>query len=278
MEPYTAREAMPQFHAVPNKETLGDSPGRRSFVLYNHNDFWQVILYYMKIDSNQKNKEAKKLLVLDWDGTLLDNLNLLYLCISTVFKKYGIEPPTVDQYRQEIDIDFMHFFYARGLPLEVTMEEVQQILKKTKYDYYVRKENPLNIKIREDAVRVLSRCHDLGIKTAVISAEVSEVLERGLVKFGVKSLLDHVRGFVFQKRIAILETCELFNISSAQSFYVDDLASGIENAKQAGVTVFGMMNNGHNSPERILKAKPHFAVDSLTEVLEIMEKFDKSTF
>ena len=36
--------------------------------------------------------------------------------------------------------------------------------------------------------------------------------------------------------------------------YVDDLAHGIESAKKTGVTVFGMINNGHNLPERIIKS------------------------
>ncbi|MEK7567101.1 MAG: HAD hydrolase-like protein [Patescibacteria group bacterium] len=224
----------------------------------------------MIIKNIQKNKETERLLLLDWDGTLLNNLALQYVCVSKVFERYSVATPTLEEYRREIDVDFMKFFYARGVPTHITIEEVRKILKETRHEYYNKKENPLRVALREDAVSVLSRCRELGIKTAVISAETPEALDRGLSQFNAKPLLDYYRGLAFQKDSAILETCALFNIQPAYTFYVDDLANGIESAKKTGVTVCGMMNNGHNAPERILNAHPDFLVDSLTEVLEII--------
>lgn len=209
-------------------------------------------------------------MILDWDGTLLDNLALLYLCVSRVFRRYGLESPTLQEYRQEIDVDFMKFFHARGIPQHITAEEIQKILKETKFEYY-EQENRSQVKLREDAIAVLSGCRKLDIKTAIISAETPEVLERGLARFGVRPWLNYHRGLAYRKGAALLETCTLFNVAPAQTFYVDDLAQGIKEAKEVGITVFGMLNNGHNAPERILAAKPDFAVNSLTEVLEIIK-------
>ena|SRR3989344_5585807 len=58
MEPYTAREAMPQFHAVPNKETPGDSPGRGSLftLLPPCNNVFLALLNFYGIEFHNASK------------------------------------------------------------------------------------------------------------------------------------------------------------------------------------------------------------------------------
>ena len=54
--------------------------------------------------------------VLDWNGTLLNDLPLVYRSVCQIFATYGLPAPTLEQYRTEMSQEWMKFYLNYGIP------------------------------------------------------------------------------------------------------------------------------------------------------------------
>lgn len=206
-----------------------------------------------------------KLAILDWNGTCLNDLPVVYKSVVAIFRHYGLEPPTLEQYRREITADYMKFYHKHGIPARVTGSDLKKIRVRVFREYWAK------VKLRRDVFPLIRGLRRIKIKTTIVSAEYPSVLAERLAQFKIVSLLDCARAGAWPKDKALREMISRFNLKPDAAFYVDDTFDGIKSAKSVGLTTFGF-TKGYNSRRRIQAAKPDFVVNSLKEVLMIIEK------
>ena len=112
-----------------------------------------------------------KLIMLDKIGTLLDALGPFYRSAVAVFDHYGIEAPTMDDYRENITPDFMQFYWDRGIPLYATTRDINRIIA----EYRARKEEKSLLNPQPGAKELLLHCAKLGFNVVFTNIDVSKL-------------------------------------------------------------------------------------------------------
>jgi phosphoglycolate phosphatase-like HAD superfamily hydrolase len=211
-----------------------------------------------------------KLFISDLDGTLLNSLPAYYRAVVNIFHCYEIEPPTLDDYRDNITPDFMPFYWDRGIPLYVKSRDLNRIKE------VCFKECWAATQLHSGAKELLLQCRKLGFDIFIATAETYEIGNRRLCELGLKNLilgwarngdsrLDDIRD--------ILAFASGFEEGAAlEIWYMDDTASGIMAAKdlELGIHTIGF-TGGFNSPGKLLASNPDHLVESLSEVPQILK-------
>jgi len=114
-----------------------------------------------------------KALFLDFNGVLLDDRSLTYKSACAVFAAFGItNVPTMKEWRSCIGSNYMDFYRKYGFPSKVTSKELNDIRNKFIF------ENWNEVSIRPYCVDVLKHLRRNGLRTAIVSAETSALLEK----------------------------------------------------------------------------------------------------
>lgn len=202
--------------------------------------------------------------IFDWDVTLLDSQHINYLASVHIFELFGLAPPTEKEYYREISSKYMPFYWDRGVPRTATKEDLNAIRKDFMADHWAA------AGLFPDVFPVLANFRMAGFKTAVVSAEDSEILAKRIKLFGIGKLLHHYIGDAFDKKILIWDVLDMFGMEPEECFFVDDSPGDIPTIKESGVYTIGI-TRGIRSREAIEAARPDMIVDSLNEILPLVD-------
>lgn len=206
-----------------------------------------------------------KMAIFDWNGTLIDDPWIVFKSVEEIFKTYGLNPPTIEQYRDEIVADFMQFYRKYGIPGKATKEDLNKIRKR------VLEEHWNEVKLHDGAIAMIEELKKLGLRIGIVSGEVPEILDKRLETFGIRHLFDSVKGGAWgYKEQALTETLKEFNLTPKEAFYLDDTFDGIGAAKSTGLATFGW-TKGYHSIALVKKAGPDFLIYSMEKMLDIIK-------
>ncbi|MBP6886146.1 MAG: HAD family hydrolase [Candidatus Pacebacteria bacterium] len=213
------------------------------------------------------------LVVFDNNGTALDDLHVAYGSVCEIFRAYGVEPPSLYSYRNEITADFMQFYWEHGIPRSVSGDELNVIRRK----YYVDNMSAASnrqARYRRDFLPLLRNLRGELVQLAMCSAEqhvtlVDFLVGANLHRFFAPSM---ITGSAWPKKAPfLLELAGKAKISPQRSVYVGDTADDIEAAKEAGFIAVGFAHEtGYNTERRLVKAQPAFLVDSFAELQDLL--------
>ncbi len=212
-----------------------------------------------------------KLVVCDWNGTLLNDLWLAYLSTEKIFEAFGVPVPTLREYQNEIESDFSKFYIQHGIAnFDLNINNTIRTR--------VFEENWDKVELHGPVVtnRILMRMKELGLRLAIVSAELPEILARRMEQFQLGDVFDYVRGGTWPKNAALGEVLVHFGVKPEETFYIDDTYEGISIAKEHGMKTFGF-TEGYNTRERIIDAKPTYVVSSLEEAFFVLDRALRST-
>ncbi len=208
--------------------------------------------------------------ICDWNGTLLNDLELVYGSLKNIFKYFEKVPPSLETYQNEITADFLSFYRKHGIPADAEPELLNSIRKK----YF--KENDGNITLTDGAVELLETFLRFDLKIGIVSGEAKGYLrDERLKQFGIEKCFDFVHDGVSDKMGKFKELVKILEVNPKTIFYIDDSFDGIAAAKNAGITTFGFTHEGsYNSEEKIKAAKPDYIIKSLLEIIPIISKIE----
>jgi HAD superfamily hydrolase (TIGR01509 family) len=205
-----------------------------------------------------------RLAIYDWNGTLFNDLPVAYSAMEYIFHTLvpRLRPPTLEEYRNGITSNFTDFYYRYGIPKTVSGDELNRL----RTSHYVKL--AANAALNDGAEELLRKCRSIGLKNAMVSASPEDV-EKALARFGILHLFDKIRLKAWPKGAALVETVGYFGVAAEEAFYIDDTYDGLRAAKNLGIVAIGF-TGGYCSRERILAAQPDYVVDSLREVITIL--------
>jgi phosphoglycolate phosphatase-like HAD superfamily hydrolase len=209
-----------------------------------------------------------KLLISDWDGTLLNSLPVYYGAVVKIFQDFGVEPPTLNDYRDNITPDFMQFYWNRGIPHHATGMDLNLI----RSAYF--EENWNSVALHPGAKELFLYARGIGFEIFLATAETYEIGNRRLREFGVRDL---IRGWARGGNARYHDIADILAFYGGEQpekvWYIDDTASGLEAAKSNDPTMHTIgFTQGFNSPAMIRAAKPDHISDSLFEIPHILSR------
>lgn len=206
----------------------------------------------------------KTLLLFDFDGVLVDSLDLYADAVARCLERIGT--PIVkskEDYLSLFDGNFYESMAARGVDLARYAEAAREILPRI--DYGAMKPYDGLIPV----LAALAKDHIL----AVISSNGYRTIRTMLDRFGFAPYFRELLGadFRFSKKEKIVYLLEKYGIPGVQTFYIGDTAGDIREARAAGVRSVAV-SWGWHSRERLAAAQPDFLVDTPRELLTVAGK------
>ena len=134
-------------------------------------------------------------------------------------------------------------------------------------DAYHREKPFCNIHIDDNAQRALKLLGRYEMKSVVLNTEwmvppvCMEIVNTG-------GLIDEII-FARDIKTGIREFLEQHRIHPCEALYVDDMAHGIRQAKQADIAATVALTGGYDSAERILKEDPRYLYHSTLDVAKL---------
>ncbi|MBI2024728.1 MAG: HAD family hydrolase [Candidatus Harrisonbacteria bacterium] len=208
-----------------------------------------------------------KLGMFDWNGTLLDDRDLMKGCLQAIFRRYELPTPSWESFCDEVGLNFMPFYQKHGIPADTNPDDLRAIRKK----FIKRRWRQAGL--YSTARTLLWACKKNSAARVIVSAEQKDLLEKCLENFNLHDCFDAYFAQAYDKEIKIREVLNTFQCKPEEAFYVDDIADGILAAKRVGVTSIGVAH-GYNSKAKLASSKPDYLADNLFEVIRILFKVE----
>jgi HAD superfamily hydrolase (TIGR01509 family) len=203
-----------------------------------------------------------------WDnnGTLYDDLPVAFGSACATLRAFGVtKMPTLQQYRDEMNSNWREWYWKYGVPPEVTGDEMNVVRKA----YYA--EHRHEARYRPDAAKFLQAYRMCGLRLAVVSSEITSILQECLDGAKLSCYFQDIRGEAWPKTPALVRSLVKLDVMPEKAVYIDDSEEGLAAAKSVGMRTIGFTNpTSYASDERIRAAKPEATAADFSEVVRIV--------
>jgi phosphoglycolate phosphatase len=202
-------------------------------------------------------------LLIDWSGTLADDLHATLAATNDVLTAFGVAPLDRAAFQREFELPFMRF-YERLLP-GVTQEEVDGI--------FFAAYEPLRdvIPLMPDSRCFLEFARSRGLRIYLFSTMRPALLDAEVARHGIGHLVDGVYGGIVDKAEAIGPILASLGVPADHTLFLGDMVHDIAAAQSAGVRS-GAVTTGYSHHDALADAAPDYMFDSLGEVIEFLTR------
>lgn len=201
-------------------------------------------------------------LLLDWSGTLVDDLPPVLRATNHVFEKYGLSPLTREDFRREFRLPFTDF-YDKHLP-GVPLGELDAA-------FHAR-----FVEIQDEVTPLpglhefLEFCHASGRRLFLLSSMKREHFEVQAKHLGLTRHFEHPYVGVLDKRAQIGGILEAHGLERGETAFVGDMVHDVETARHGGVMSIAILT-GYDTIEKLVPAGPDVIVSSLHELRRLLQ-------
>lgn len=201
-----------------------------------------------------------KNVILDWSGTLANDLPPVLKASNAIFRHFGREELTLEEFRLHFRLPFSGF-YAEFIP-EATDEGLETL--------YERFFSGLNdeVDLLPGAGEFLDFCRATGRRTFLLSTIKHSHFEAQAGRLGVLDAFEHPYTQIMDKREKIRGILRERNLDPAETIFVGDMVHDIETARHGGVTGVAVLT-GFDPVGKLVAAEP----DMIVADLGVLQKF-----
>lgn len=212
-----------------------------------------------------------KKIVWDWNGTLLNDVELCLECINRLLVSHNVIPlKDISAYRNVFGFPIQNYYQKAGF--DFNKIPYDKLAKEYMDDY---QDKSYDCKLFDDVYDTLKKAKNLGFSQVILSASKKDYLLKQIEQYDISSYIDSIWGisdiYAHSKMDLarkFYETCdqedEIWFVGD--SLHDHEVASSI-NAKCILVT------RGHQSKERLSKTNAYIA-ESALESLRIIYEAD----
>jgi len=206
-----------------------------------------------KIEAYLSAQQSKiGLVIWDWNGTLLDDLDLCVESIGHQLKRHGLPAVSAEVHRELFGFPVQHFYERLGFNLE------QYPFESLSRDYMETYEPTVYTrgKLFQGAREMLESVRTAGIRQAVLSAAREDHLQRQIAHFGIASYFEQICGLGDAHAKSKVERgrqlLESTDIDPSRVLLIGDTNHDLEVGEALGVTVL-LLADGHQHPTRFAR-------------------------
>ncbi|GAB4164879.1 MAG: HAD family hydrolase [Terrimicrobiaceae bacterium] len=199
--------------------------------------------------------------LLDWSGTLADDLGPVLEATNLIFRHYGRQGLTREQFREQFRLPFSGF-YAELLP-EATEEGLEEL-----YERFFRGLND-HVELLPGARDFLDFCRSSGRRAFLLSTIKPSHFELQASRLGVVDAFEHAYVGIRDKREKICEILRDHSLNPKETAFVGDMVHDIETARHGGVLDIAVLT-GFDPITKLLPANPSVICRSISEVQTLM--------
>ncbi len=193
--------------------------------------------------------QKRGLCILDWNGTLQDDMHHIYECgVQRIFRHFALPCPSLDTYRAQVAADFMRSFYwPNGIPSHITAADLNAIMAAG------FKEKGAPASLFPDAVHFVETLAARGYTLVVASGYDAAKLRAAVARSGLSRHFQKVVGDV-RRKIGVFDDLQTqYALPNTETIVVGDTTEDIDGALAIGATPY-IVTCGFHSAERLREA------------------------
>ncbi len=200
-------------------------------------------------------------ILLDWSGTLADDLSGVLKATNLIFREFGRPEFTREEFRKHFRLPFSGF-YSEFLP-EATSEGLEALYERFFHGF--QDEIPLLPGARE----FLEHCRETGRRLFLLSTIKASHFDRQADRLGVKPFFEHCHVEIMDKREKIREILAIHDLKPTETLFVGDMVHDIETARHGGVLDVAVLT-GFDPVDKLIAAHPTVLIKDLNALRAII--------
>lgn len=220
-------------------------------------------------------KVKHKLIVFDWNGTLLSDTIPSWKASNICLEFFGKSPISINHFRETFDFPVLHFYTKNGISVDemIKRQDESNIVFQDAYESLSAK-----CRLRKGARRLLQHCHDQEYSCIILSNHVTEKIKTHLKRLKIDHHFKHVDAHNCDGTTILHKTTKTERLSAymekngyepEDTTIIGDSREEPAIARQLGLTSIGI-TNGIISTKRLKKSKPHYIVSNLNEIMDLI--------
>ena len=203
--------------------------------------------------------------IFDWSGTLVDDLPAVWEASNHVFRKSGVTPLTLEEFRAEFRLPY-HGFYQKFVP-HVAPAQLEAWFHE-RFAECQESVVPL-----PHARELLEFCAHRSLRIFLFSAVHERHLGTQIEATGFRPYFERVYGGIADKRTQILGLLRDNGLDPATTVFVGDMQHDIDTAKAGGIRGVAVLT-GYNSLTQLRASDPDLIVEHLGELRHLLDRND----
>lgn len=205
----------------------------------------------------------KKMVLWDWDGTLINNNEVWYESAAKLFEAQGLNIPSLDALFAVFCEKESWIQTYQEFGITMGREEMKEI-------YYREYQGRMGqICLSQDARKTLRLLKWNGVIMGIVSRQNPEFFFPILRRLKLRPYFRHIILGLNNKIDAIGQLCLIEGVGRSNCWYVGDMPSDVLQAKEAGVISVAYLTRF--IPEEImLQTEPHFFIRRLEDLPKVI--------
>lgn len=209
----------------------------------------------------------------DWNGTLLDDVDISIEAMNRVLERYGLERLGIARYREIFRFPVRDYYELAGFDFgKVDFEKpAMEFIE----EYYSLVEAA---GLSRGALEAVDRFSAHGIRQIILSASERESLVRQVRRLGIEERFSEILGidnhFAASKSELALKWISDNNMDKNNTVFIGDTTHDFEVARAAGCGCV-LVSSGHQSAETLRTVSPHIARD-IAEAADMIMKLTRT--
>ncbi len=208
-------------------------------------------------------------IIWDYNGTLLNDLDVCVDVINSLLIKRGLEKLSHDAYKAVFDFPVKDYYAKIGFDFQKESFEIVGTEFIDKYNLEQQK-----CELQYDALKLIRSFSALGLGQSILSARLQESLEDEINAFGIEPYFTNVFGLDHHYADGKLERgrqlVKTINIDPKKILFIGDTLHDLDVADKLKIKCL-LIAHGHHSYKR-LRARSENVFQNLTEVSEILDQ------
>lgn len=201
-------------------------------------------------------------ILLDWSGTVADDLPNVLQAVNGMLRATGREPMNRAEFLGKFRLPYPDFF-REVLPPEVTLEQMQQLY--LEHFPHVHE----GVTLLPYATEFIRYATSTGRRLVVLSSAPLAHVEAQAVALGVRDAFEILCCGVVDKRLEIVELLKNLDMQPEETAFIGDMRHDIEAGNAAGVVSIATCT-GYETAETLLTAEPDLLVRNLSRLPQLL--------
>ncbi len=188
----------------------------------------------------------------DWNGTIVDDLDIAVKSLNSVLEKYGYDKITAEIYRKNIDTSVINL-YKKIFDLNVHPFEILANDFGHYYNLYSE-----DLSLHEGVLDKLQEFKEQGSRQVILSSSATGVIEQYMNRFMICEYFDKILGaddmLSGDKVCRAKRYIENYNLSKSKILFIGDTVYDSNMAKTLGADC-ALLTCGHQSPELLKRCR-----------------------
>jgi phosphoglycolate phosphatase len=220
--------------------------------------------------------KKQKFIVWDWNGTLLDDTDIVLECINIALTKTGCAPVSMETLRNNQEKSFVDFYLSQGMPKK-EVDYLRLHGNDVFHDNYESRAN--HAPLRKGAVVLLRKLKKNNVSNVILSNHIANEIVRLLKQHDIHGLFDKVMGFASRdeqfrsmtKSERLRHHIESEELASSNALIIGDTREEIEIGHELGIGSVAI-TGGLLGEHHLRAMKPDYVVHSLDELAPIIQE------